>query len=58
IVAKIFPAAQEPFSNITARKRNWSRLRDVYKRRKPESTSSLEFFEDDSLEEEIVIAES
>ncbi|XP_071546551.1 cGMP-dependent 3',5'-cyclic phosphodiesterase-like [Panulirus ornatus] len=53
IVAKLFPDAQEPYNNIKANRRNWSRLRDVYKRRKPESTSSLEVFEDDSLEEEL-----
>lgn len=57
-MAKLFPGAQEPYNNIKANKRNWSRLRDVYKRRKPESTSSLEVFEDDSLEEELEKEES
>ncbi|XP_063840709.1 cGMP-dependent 3',5'-cyclic phosphodiesterase-like isoform X2 [Scylla paramamosain] len=58
IVAKLFPEADEPYSSIKANRRNWSRLRDVYKRRKPESTSSLEVFEDDSLEEELEKDES
>nr|XP_045599469.1 cGMP-dependent 3',5'-cyclic phosphodiesterase-like isoform X2 [Procambarus clarkii]XP_045599471.1 cGMP-dependent 3',5'-cyclic phosphodiesterase-like isoform X2 [Procambarus clarkii]XP_045599472.1 cGMP-dependent 3',5'-cyclic phosphodiesterase-like isoform X2 [Procambarus clarkii] len=53
IVAKLFPGAQEPYISIQASRRNWARLRDVYKRRKPESTSSLEVFEDDSLDEEL-----
>lgn len=58
IVAKLFPEAEEPYSSIKANRRNWSRLRDVYKRRKHESTSSLEVFEDDSLEEELERDES
>ncbi|XP_042238504.1 cGMP-dependent 3',5'-cyclic phosphodiesterase-like isoform X2 [Homarus americanus] len=53
IVAKLFPGAQDPYNNIKTSRRNWARLRDVYKRRKPESTSSLEVFEDDSLDEEL-----
>nr|XP_053651320.1 cGMP-dependent 3',5'-cyclic phosphodiesterase-like [Cherax quadricarinatus] len=53
IVAKIFPGAEEPYTSIKTSRRNWARLRDVYKRRKPESTSSLEVFEDDSLEDEL-----
>ncbi|XP_066977426.1 cGMP-dependent 3',5'-cyclic phosphodiesterase-like isoform X2 [Macrobrachium rosenbergii] len=58
IVAKMFPGAQDPYNNIKARRRNWARLRDVYKKRKPESTSSLEVFEDDSLEDELIKDES
>ncbi|XP_050693259.1 cGMP-dependent 3',5'-cyclic phosphodiesterase-like isoform X2 [Eriocheir sinensis] len=58
IVAKLFPEAEEPYSSIKANRRNWSRLRDVYKRRKHESTSSLEVFEDDSLDEELERDES
>lgn len=55
IVAKLFPEADEPYNNVKANFRHWSRLRDVYKRRKPASTSSLEVFEDDTLEDELEI---
>ncbi|KAK4294226.1 hypothetical protein Pmani_033128 [Petrolisthes manimaculis] len=55
IVAKMFPEAVEPYNNVKANFRHWSRLKDVYKRRKPASTSSLEVFEDDTLEDELEI---
>ena len=55
ILAKIFPGAIEPFENVKSSRKNWVRLRDLYKRRKHESTSSLEVFEDDSLEEQLAL---
>ncbi|XP_076069074.1 cGMP-dependent 3',5'-cyclic phosphodiesterase-like [Oratosquilla oratoria] len=57
ILGILFPPAVEPYECVKANRRNWARLRDVYKRRKHESTSSLEVFEDDSsLEEELAAA--
>ncbi|XP_037792797.1 cGMP-dependent 3',5'-cyclic phosphodiesterase-like [Penaeus monodon] len=53
LLAKMFPGASDPYHNIQASRKNWAKLRDVYKRRKPESTSSLDIFEDDSLEEDL-----
>ncbi|CAL4063774.1 unnamed protein product [Meganyctiphanes norvegica] len=54
ILAQMFSDAKEPYENILTSRRKWNRLHDIYKRRKHNSTSSLEIFEDDSLEEELL----
>lgn len=54
ILIELFPNIQETFVAVEKNHIFWERMRDVYKRRYSHSTSSLDMFEDESLEQEVL----
>ncbi|GFY63351.1 cGMP-dependent 3',5'-cyclic phosphodiesterase [Trichonephila inaurata madagascariensis] len=54
ILATLFPEVEDAFRAVETNRIFWERMRDVYKRRYSNSTSSLDMFEDESLEQEVL----
>lgn len=54
ILTDLFPEVQDTFTAVDMNRVFWERMRDVYKRRYSHSTSSLDMFEDESLEQEVL----
>ncbi|GFT37736.1 cGMP-dependent 3',5'-cyclic phosphodiesterase [Trichonephila clavipes] len=54
ILATLFPKVEDAFRAVETNRIFWERMRDVYKRRYSNSTSSLDMFEDESLEQEVL----
>ncbi|CAL1294152.1 unnamed protein product [Larinioides sclopetarius] len=54
ILTTIFPEVSETLLAVETNRLFWERMRDVYKRRYSNSTSSLDMFEDESLEQEVL----
>ncbi|XP_035224844.1 cGMP-dependent 3',5'-cyclic phosphodiesterase-like isoform X2 [Stegodyphus dumicola] len=54
ILALLFPEMHEATTAVDTNRLFWERMRDVFKRRYSNSTSSLDMFEDESLEQEVL----
>ncbi|XP_055937013.1 cGMP-dependent 3',5'-cyclic phosphodiesterase-like isoform X1 [Argiope bruennichi] len=54
VLTTIFPEVIETLTAVETNRVFWERMRDVYKRRYSNSTSSLDMFEDESLEQEVL----
>ncbi|GAB6033257.1 cGMP-dependent 3',5'-cyclic phosphodiesterase [Chamberlinius hualienensis] len=54
ILSSIFPAAKTLLQAVTLNKMFWQRMGDVYRQRYTVSTSSLDIFDDDELEREVL----
>ncbi|XP_071034004.1 cGMP-dependent 3',5'-cyclic phosphodiesterase-like isoform X4 [Parasteatoda tepidariorum] len=56
ILVSLFPKVEATLNAVQTNRLFWERMRDVYKRRYSCSTSSLDMFEDESLEQEVLAA--
>lgn len=54
LLAAFFPEAEEISNAVNTNKVYWERMRDIYKRRYSNSSSSLDMFEDETLEQEVL----
>ncbi|GIY90149.1 cGMP-dependent 3',5'-cyclic phosphodiesterase [Caerostris darwini] len=54
ILTTLFPEVIDTLTAVETNRLFWERMRDVYKRRYSNSTSSLDMFEDESLEQEVL----
>ncbi|GBM72224.1 hypothetical protein AVEN_244011-1 [Araneus ventricosus] len=54
ILTTMFPEVTDTLTAVETNRVFWERMRDVYKRRYSNSTSSLDMFEDESLEQEVL----
>ncbi|XP_022254452.1 cGMP-dependent 3',5'-cyclic phosphodiesterase-like isoform X2 [Limulus polyphemus] len=54
LLAKLFPEAEETAQAVATNKMYWERMQEIYKRRHLTSSCSLDLFEDQSLEKEVL----
>ncbi|XP_054724267.1 cGMP-dependent 3',5'-cyclic phosphodiesterase-like [Uloborus diversus] len=54
ILVSLFPEVESTLTAVEMNRLFWERMRDVYKRRYSNSTSSLDMFEDETLEQEVL----